>query len=258
MAEQYLKCPNCGANATNHQNCEYCGSLLVRFVEKGIDLSKTTYMSDAEVFPGLTEYLRRNLNTQKEHPGFDVVTDIYFKKMVLYNPEGDIERISVIRTSFANWPDNIPIDSHGKKDGLVITLGFIPPIDDEGYEEKFRTLSCAQLFEHREWLDTNFTPEMPRSDYAIDFGEDAEGAARLISEILNKVYSVSITQPLDVDSGWGDYINKMREQASIRYDLVTVGEGNDDVEEDDDDGEWPWWYYVVGGLILLAISKLFF
>lgn len=28
-----IVCPNCGANTTNHQNCEYCGSMLVRCYE---------------------------------------------------------------------------------------------------------------------------------------------------------------------------------------------------------------------------------
>lgn len=33
-----IVCPNCGANTTNHQNCEYCGSMLVRCYEMmGID-----------------------------------------------------------------------------------------------------------------------------------------------------------------------------------------------------------------------------
>ena len=39
MEANVIKCPNCGASSTNHTNCEYCGSLLVRFVDKGIDLS---------------------------------------------------------------------------------------------------------------------------------------------------------------------------------------------------------------------------
>ena len=58
-----LKCPNCGANATNNQNCEYCGSLLVRFVDKGIDLSNTSYLDDSLVFPGLKEKLKENART---------------------------------------------------------------------------------------------------------------------------------------------------------------------------------------------------
>lgn len=52
-----LTCPNCGAAATNHKNCEYCNSLLVRFVEKGIEIDQSRYGKDAWVFPGLNEML---------------------------------------------------------------------------------------------------------------------------------------------------------------------------------------------------------
>ena len=31
---QAIVCPNCGANAHNHLNCEYCGSILVRFADE--------------------------------------------------------------------------------------------------------------------------------------------------------------------------------------------------------------------------------
>ncbi len=109
MAEQYLKCPNCGANATNHQNCEYCGSLLVRFVEKGIDLSKTTYMTNEGVFPGLAEELHRNLRLQKDNPDV-VVTDIEFN---FRNAGSATEHtcLTVLRTGSDSWQDAPPIDT---------------------------------------------------------------------------------------------------------------------------------------------------
>jgi len=48
-----LSCPNCGAAITNRKNCEYCGSLLVRFIDKGINLIGTEYTSNVKVYPGL-------------------------------------------------------------------------------------------------------------------------------------------------------------------------------------------------------------
>ena len=50
MEANVIKCPNCGASSTNHTNCEYCGSLLVRFVDKGIDLSTTSYLTNDKVY----------------------------------------------------------------------------------------------------------------------------------------------------------------------------------------------------------------
>ena len=82
MAENEIKtytCPNCGAQITNTHNCEYCGSSLVQFAVHGIDVTKTEYMNDDYVFPGLKEELEKNLKLQKEHPGMPVATDILWK-----------------------------------------------------------------------------------------------------------------------------------------------------------------------------------
>ena len=178
------------------------------------------------------------------------MTDIDFKITLVDDPDGDIRSISVLRTSLAAWDDDILIDCHGKTEGLVIALSFIPSYDEERCEEKFNSLDCAQLFEHRECPDSNYTPALIVSQYAIDFGEDAEGAARLISEILQKVYSVPLTQRLEITTACGsENVDEMRRQADIRH-----GESS----ADEDDGEWPWWYYVVGGLILAAIGKILF
>ena len=62
MAENEIKtytCPNCGAQITNTHNCEYCGSSLVQFAVHGIDVTKTGYMNDDYVFPGLKNSLRK-------------------------------------------------------------------------------------------------------------------------------------------------------------------------------------------------------
>ena len=74
-----INCPNCGAATTNHKNCEYCGSLLVRFVDKGIELAQTSYINNAKVLPGLIEKLTENLEIQKEDPNASVVTDVLRK-----------------------------------------------------------------------------------------------------------------------------------------------------------------------------------
>ena len=59
MEANVIKCPNCGASSTNHTNCEYCGSLLVRFVDKGIDLSTTSYLTNDKVYAGLIDALKQ-------------------------------------------------------------------------------------------------------------------------------------------------------------------------------------------------------
>ena len=78
MEAKVIKCPNCGASSTNHTNCEYCGSLLVRFVDKGIDLTTTSYLTNDKVYEGLIDALQQNLERQELSDSI-VETDILYK-----------------------------------------------------------------------------------------------------------------------------------------------------------------------------------
>ena len=257
MAEQNLKCPNCGANATNHQNCEYCGSLLVRFVEKGIDLSKTTYMTNDGVFPGLAEELHRNLKLQRENPT-EFVKTVFFRELGASSFE-ECFLTTVLQTGKAAWMDNEPIiDKYGRTNGLNVGFNFEYGISQEFDElnkqqyERFKRLDCFPLFTQRECVN-EYGHHV--NEFFIDFGEDAEGAAHLLSEIFQKVYSVPLSERLEYYTGVGIQNDENFYQAVARHkNYHGIVEDNND----EDDDEWPWWYYVVGGLILLAISKLFF
>lgn len=212
-------CPNCGANTTNAQNCEYCGSLLVRFVERGIDLSHTSYTNNSGVFPGLIEELNRNLKLQEENPGAAVATDL------LKNVNTDFISIISIMSGLT-WCDGTvspEFDGSDKKQ-LCITLYFGTYTDvSEPRVKKFNQGEDAKLAKFRQ-LDSFplFTPhscayvdELGNSryarEYAINFGEDAEGAARLVSEILIKVSGWSPTDTYDMFTNVGvDNINRAR------------------------------------------------
>ena len=63
-----IVCPNCGANATNHENCEYCGSLLVRFVDQNIEYDEDNYNNPDIVETQLGDILDMHLTTAKQ-PG---------------------------------------------------------------------------------------------------------------------------------------------------------------------------------------------
>lgn len=204
-------CPNCGANTTNAQNCEYCGSLLVRFVEKGIDLSHTSYLNDNAVFPGLVEELKRNLKLQSENPKDCVSTDLY--KMFDNRWNG----INITRG--LSWEDGtVSPEFDGSKKGLCIVLGFdtyMDFTDDPDFKDyndemdaqltKFRQLDSFPLFTAHNctFKDNNGRSRYGRK-YAINFGEDAEGAARLVSEILIKVNGWSPTEPYDMFTNVGN------------------------------------------------------
>ena len=213
MADNEIKtytCPNCGAQITNTRNCEYCGSLLVRFAVHGIDATKTEYMNDDYVFPGLKEELEKNLKLQKEHPGMPVVTDI--RKLC---SDGNMIDISIMRTGKSVWMDQTPVELESGEGGLLIDLDFVKANDSSiAYKElndrldselsKFKKLDSFPLFTSH--YNQNFIQhgiERYGYEYVLDFGEDAEGAARLVSEILTKVNGVSVEENVDMFTNAG-------------------------------------------------------
>ena len=209
-------CPNCGANTTNAQNCDYCGSFLVRFVEKGIDLSQTTYTSNSEVFPGLIEELKRNLKLQSENPSFTVATDL--KKM-----RGNVsEGISIVSglwwigTKQRRLCICLRFDTY-KNDAVTSFRVKNEEIETQFF--KFQQLDSFPLFIAHNSQGYTDSMSMYRNgrEYAINFGEDAEGAARLISEILIKVYGWSLAEPFDMFTNSG---YKKIEHARRNWDVA--------------------------------------
>ena len=217
-------CPNCGANTSNTENCEYCGSLLVRFVERGIDLSHTSYLNNDAVFSCLIPELKRNLKLQEEHPDTPVVTDIF---KLLGN--GDASSMSIFSAhSQVAWHDDTIASFDTKNRGFRILVNFSTyantsdkEINDQlkEYNDKidaqlsrFMQLDSFPLFTAHSgaYVDDGGSHRYGR-EYAIDFGQDVEGAARLISEILIKVDGFSPTETFDIFTNAGnDNIQKAR------------------------------------------------
>lgn len=251
MEERTLRCPNCGANATNHDNCEYCGSLLVRFVDRGIDLSQTSYQDNGEVFPGLIKELKQNLALQRQGDE-GVATDIY---RAPGKGTGDGYLACVLRTGKSMWHDKQDIRLSNSDKGLVIVWDFSPLVDTSDSEaiesnkliearlERFKKLPSFELFtSHFCYITDSDGNKRKGRQYAIDFGEDAEGAARLLSEILIKVEEVPLDEDIEFYTNYGvKAVNKSRKD-------VDAARGYDQ--------SCPSWVYWVGGLILFALFKM--
>lgn len=201
MELKVIKCPNCGANTTNAENCEYCGSLLVRFADKGIVVDTTKFTAESYVYPGLLNELKRNLKFQRSSSKC-VVTDIRW----IIN--GRHFCINVMRPGYLGWMDGTPINirwkgrTNGNRSGLCVVLNFDPYTDssfDPEYNRqmneqlsRFKAVSSFPLFtSHTCTVMDSKKNERYAREYAIDFGQDAEGAAALIGEILNKVKRVA-------------------------------------------------------------------
>lgn len=194
-------CPNCGANTTNSKNCDYCGSLLVRFIEKGININSVPAINQYDWSTELIDNLKKNLQLQNDNPdGTEVKTNIC----------GGQVNISVFSPAKKvwTWADGTEIEELNSIDrGLIITLTFfdyriplygIRPIQfqkklkiQDQYKQNFKGLELHSLFlAHESKISDNFN--ITYTEYAIDFGQDAEGAAQLISRILTKVYGISM------------------------------------------------------------------
>ena len=244
MAENGIKtytCPNCGAQITNTHNCEYCGSSLVQFAVHGIDVTKTEYMNDDYVFPGLKEELEKNLKLQTEHPYSPVATEVFWEF-----PDGAVNPFSIRRSgSLVGWSDNTPIELESRDKGLRIALDFCKINDSSAHKEfndrmdsklsKFKKLDSFPLFTSHYSHSINPVDETERYgyQYALDFGEDVEGAARLVSEILIKVYGVSLEENFYMYTNAGRLIGRAREIWSCIHGYAyDANHANDDDEED--------------------------
>lgn len=247
-------CPNCGANITNRLNCEYCGSLLVRFVDKGIDLSKTAMLNDEMVYPGMVDALRRNILMQ-DNCEEAVTTDFYIR-----NAHGVREIIpgSVLRTGFSVWPDGNPLILSQRKDkrGLVVAFGFSQyenpssdrqrsiNRDDREALDRFRKIDSYPLFTQCECIVKDTDGVFKHTGYAVDFGEDAEGAAKILSEVYRKVRLIPEGVRLECYTNQGVKIDESRR-------IYSIEESRRVDDESGDDGGIPWWVYAAGaGLVL--------
>lgn len=266
MELKTITCPNCGATTTNPNNCEFCGSLLVRFADKGIDLSQTSYLNNGKVIPGLIPELKKNLMLQKTTDEI-VITDIYLRF-----PDGSsVSELNVIRSGYANWensysPDFLgekPILLNNSKHGLVIVFSFREQEGERSWtHDIFKSLPSYSLYTQHVEIDNDEDPFLGRKvryTYAIDFGEDAEGAARLISEYLE----IKDQQYHQTD-GWfyatnvglnnitqnRDMFDDENMRIFEKYENELVYE-----EEEEDETDWgnvlKWTLYILGIIIYL-------
>lgn len=213
-------CPNCGASSTNHQNCEYCGSLLVRFADANIDIKNTSYGDDSLTLPGLTEHLRNNIASQRNTNDL-VVTDIFVRDDAYAG--GKAALASVINTNKLVSQDDMFFFPEKVGAGLAVGLSFNPYVDgtldpdynarQEMYHQRFKSLASFPLFKSHLSIGEDVYGNRQRNyEYVIDFGEDAEGAARLLSEVAVKVYGCDPHTPLEYHTNVGEaQIDQSRE-----------------------------------------------
>jgi len=179
--------------------------MFIRFVEKGIDIRKTSYLTGDNIFPGLLSELQNNLRLQLENPyERTCTTDIMW-----YDVDQNLQNsISIGRSFGFQWMDGSPIELGSSNNGLIIVIDFSLYHDKQFYAfnhvmdeqlSKFKKLNSFELFTYHACTYVDFQGySRGGREYAIDFGSDAEGASVLISEILSQVKNLSPTDSYDI------------------------------------------------------------
>lgn len=162
-----VSCPSCGASATNHQNCEFCGSLFVRYEIAGLNpneiFTNNSFMGFS--FPGLSDNLRVNLASQSSNSF--IITDVMKDNEVL---------LQIVQSSAI--ADLLPGGSYSFP-GIAVHVPFGPAT--KSLVPKFKSMAEHKLF------SVSISDDI--IDCAIDYGNDSEGAAYLSSRILQTVYN---------------------------------------------------------------------
>lgn len=217
MEVKTVVCPHCGANTTNTVNCDYCGSLFVRFADNGIDISNTSYLSGNIAFPELISEFKENLRLQKvNQTDFGVATIIKMPKLFCQEEkdatiiEWENAEIFVVKSGRMLWLDHTQIELGRLEGGICIVVAFHDDVKSRKFKlterhKKFKQLSSFSLFTHKNFTsyDEDGAVTGVADQYAIDFGQDAEGAAILVSEIMEKVYDIKPTDDYGIFTGVG-------------------------------------------------------
>lgn len=205
-----IVCPNCGANTANRRNCEYCGSMLVRFVDKNIAIDQDVFGKDALSFSSVAVNLKKNLELQNELSSTDVVlTEIRSEGKTMYSVSGvgylgspEIWIYGGNITSETKYPAypglagyrlaeaNIPSSSEPR-----LLLCFADPFYPES--EKFRKSCYTALFSsvdipvYRSKTGEILEERKKRLFYYLDMGQDYESAAKIITDLYQRIYGQS-------------------------------------------------------------------
>lgn len=175
-----IVCPNCGASTKNHHNCDYCGSMLVRFSEKNITCDDSKYGKSANSIPGLEMALKNNLSLQ------EIGSDTEIALTQINSSSGLFLQIVPSKDAFFGFtPYASSFKPYGER-GLILRLPFAIRSVDLGVADKeriklerFKEMDCYELFTPVESVNA--------TNYMIDFGEDYESASKMITSILSEI-----------------------------------------------------------------------
>jgi len=224
-----LICPNCGAATTNHKNCEYCNSLLVRFVDKEIEIDQSRYGKGAWTFPGLEdvlEILKIKAKTIDEDVAFVFEID-------------DNRYLATTGIYFKN--NKFEIELHFGQ-------------DDKQSHGAFKKNELFPLFTHSKSSNLDF------DEYKLEYGLDISGAAKIITQLLIEVHGVIPQTDVVEYQLWGaggieeTYRGGKTEPFhKVKDQVIPISQ----VKSDDDDERKTNIYAWIVGIVIAAAVFLF-
>jgi ribosomal protein L32 len=213
MEEKTFRCPNCGATITNNQNCEYCGSMLVRFASKGIDISHASaYTQKDEMYNILFGAFEKHLE-QQNHTQQCTTTNIY-------HSETDEVLATVTTSSYLkDYLGREKLLPNASDKSIALKLEF----KDNKLLEKFKSLKCYTLFYSvalKDPLDaTNLT-----FIYYIDFGTDFNSAAQICIEVIKNLFNFKYNAVIYCKTEIGEETQKYSQRAHTYDEMAEMAD----------------------------------
>lgn len=171
-------CPNCGARTHNLHNCDFCGSLLVRYTDNGQVVDETVFGNNVNVIPGLIEELKNNLSLQEIRGDNQIVVTTIRDNT--YNTW-----VQVIESDKCNYGTTAPVSPFPSAPLPSVALRLVFEIrSDDPNEAAFERQRLASFKQASYFF--MFTPQNHITGvyYYLDFGFDAENAAKILTSIL--------------------------------------------------------------------------
>ena len=226
------KCPSCGASAIQSNNCEYCGSFLVRFkgsdqnISEKIDQYKSSVHTE---FPEIHKLIENIIKKQDKISGYRPLSIIDTGLSDVTMNIGDNESIfQIVET----------------KSGVALEIYFK---ENNENLRSFRGMSDFWLFKDHNDYDYNSAKGYPLS-YEIDFGGDIDNATRVVSEFLKKVCGKTANDFIEYENF------DETENAGIKdHKGVNYSDGDDDDDDEEKTGCFRTIFNWVGSLMFFYV-----
>lgn len=175
-----IVCPNCGAVSSNLDNCEYCGSILVKvasiFHEEGKDVTKELEKlgigTSVYVNPAIMESIEKNTNRCKR---FNTTVECFFPLHYRIEVEDWRYRIE------DRWLDNISIIFHPNSAPILKIKYFMGDSIENEIFKRFESLRISRLFK--------ITQEGNSMICSSQMDDDVKTTAQIIASIIKSPFN---------------------------------------------------------------------